>query len=105
MFAKCLPVPVSLVAVVLTIMTNLMFTMYHLYMRRKSEYQTRLLNILFCHLAVTLQACSLLNLATVLSQLGNIIQMNIFHVTPMAMTRTALCFLPTLSTGLKEWVL
>ena len=70
MFAKCLPVLVSVVAVVLTIITNLMFTMYHLYMRRKSEYQTRLLNILFCHLAVTLQCCSLINVLTILSQLG-----------------------------------
>ena len=70
MFVKCLPALVSVVAVVLTIITNLMFTMYHLYMRRKSEYQTRLLNILFCHLALTLQTCSLINLTTVLSHLG-----------------------------------
>ena len=70
MFSKCCLRLVLVVAVVLALLTNLMFSMYHLYMRRKSEYQTRLLNILFCHLAVTLQGSSLLNVATVLSELG-----------------------------------
>ena len=60
---------VLVVAVVLTILTNLMFTIYHLYMRRNSEYQTRLLNVLFCHLAVIFQIASFLFLA-VISDLG-----------------------------------
>ena len=60
---------VLVVAVVLTLLTNLMFSMYHLYMRRNSEYQTRLLNILFCHLAAILQTNSLLHLA-IITDLG-----------------------------------
>ena len=59
------------VAISLAIITNLMFTMYHLYMRRKSEYQQRLLNVLFSHLAVTLQIASFLNILNILTSLGN----------------------------------
>ena len=62
---------VMMVAVSLAIITNLMFTMYHLYMRRKSEYQQRLLNVLFSHLAVTLQIASFLNILNILTSLGN----------------------------------
>ena len=60
---------VLVVALVLTLLTNLMFSMYHLYMRRNSEYQTRLLNILFAHLAAVFQATSFLHLA-IISDLG-----------------------------------
>ena len=68
------------VAVVLAIITNLMFTMYHLYMRRNSEYQTRLLNILFCHLALTLQSASIINVLTVFSQIGKYFQFKFFYL-------------------------
>ena len=57
-------------AVLLAILTNLMFSMYHLYMKRNSEYQTRLLNILFSHLALILQTGSLVNVLAIFSQLG-----------------------------------
>ena len=69
-----------MVAVVLAIITNLMFTMYHLYMRRKSEYQTRLLNILFCHLALTLQSASIINVLTVVSQIGKYFQLKLLSL-------------------------
>ena len=58
-------ISVLVVAIVLTLLTNLMFSMYHLYMRRNSEYQTRLLNILFAHLALVFQASSFLHLAVI----------------------------------------
>ena len=69
---------VLVVAVVLTLLTNLMFSMYHLYMRRNKEYQTRLLNILFCHLAAILQTCSLLHLA-IITDLGEYQQLYDFY--------------------------
>ena len=57
-------------AVILWIITNLMFSLYHLYMKRKSEYQTRLLNILFSHLAIISQTGSLVNILFIFKSLG-----------------------------------
>ena len=62
---------VLVAAMVLAVILNLMFTMYHLYLRSNPNYQHRLLNILFSHLALTLQAGSLVNVLTIFSQLGN----------------------------------
>ena len=62
---------VMVVAISLGVITNLMFTMYHLYIRRKSEYQQRLLNVLFSHLAITLQIASFLNILNILTSLGH----------------------------------
>ena len=60
---------VLVAALVLAVIINLMFTLYHLYLRSNYNYQHRLLNILFCHLAVILQTSSILHLA-ILSDLG-----------------------------------
>ena len=52
--------------VVLCLVINLLFSMYHLYKRRKSEYQHRLLNVLYGHLAMTLQLGTFLNMVIIL---------------------------------------
>ena len=57
-------------AVILWIITNLMFSLYHLYMKRKIEYQTRLLNILFSHLAIISQTGSLVSILFIFTSLG-----------------------------------
>ena len=61
---------VLVLALVLALVINLMFTMYHLYLRSNSNYQHRLLNILFCHLAATLQFGSLINILNIVRSLG-----------------------------------
>ena len=61
-------------ALTLALIINLMFTLYHLYLRTNYNYQHRLLNILFCHLAATLQFGSLLNILNIVRLLGYIIQ-------------------------------
>ena len=61
---------VLVLAIVLAVIINLMFTLYHLYLRSNSEYQHRLLNILFCHLAITLQFGSLINILNIVRSLG-----------------------------------
>ena len=54
----------------LRVIINLMFTLYHLYLRSNCDYQHRLLNILFCHLAITLQFGSLINILNIVRSLG-----------------------------------
>ena len=49
----------------LSLLINVLFTMYHLYMRKKSEYQYRLLNLLYGQLALILQFGSLLNIVII----------------------------------------
>ena len=61
-------------ALTLALIINLMFTLYHLNIRTNYNYQHRLLNILFCHLAATLQFGSLLNILNIVRLLGYIIQ-------------------------------
>ena len=55
-------VSILLITFLLAVMINFLFTMYHLYMRKKSEYQYRLLNLLYGQLALILQFGSLLNI-------------------------------------------
>ena len=66
---------VLVLAIVLAVIINLMFTLYHLYLRSNSDYQHRLLNILFCHLAITLQSGSLINILNIIRSLG----LEIYH--------------------------
>ena len=61
---------VLVAALVLAVIINLMFTLYHLYLRSNYNYQHRLLNILFCHLAITLQFGSLINILNIVRSLG-----------------------------------
>ena len=49
----------------LSLLINVLFTMYHLYMRKKSEYQYRLLNLLYGQLALILQLGSFLNIVII----------------------------------------
>ena len=63
---------VLVVSIVLAITINLMFSMYHLYLRSNLDYQHRLLNILFCHLAITLQSGSLINILNIVRSLGHL---------------------------------
>ena len=66
---------VLVVSIVLAFTINLMFSMYHLYLRSNLDYQHRLLNILFCHLAITLQSGSLINILNIIRSLG----LEIYH--------------------------
>ena len=61
---------VLVVALGLAVIINLMFTMYHLYLRSNPNYQHRLLNILFSHLAASLQLGSLINILNITRSLG-----------------------------------
>ena len=61
---------VLVAAIVLAVIINLMFSMYHLYLRSNCDYHHRLLNILFCHLAATLQLGSLINILNIVRSLG-----------------------------------
>ena len=63
-------------ALTLALIINLFFTMYHLYLRTNYNYQHRLLNILFSHLAATLQFASLLNILNIVRLLG----LEIYHL-------------------------
>ena len=67
---KATVIVVLAVALILALVINLMFTMYHLYLRSNSNYQHRLLNILFSHLAATLQFGSLINILNIVRSLG-----------------------------------
>ena len=67
---KATVIVVLAVAMILALVINLMFTMYHLYLRSNSNYQHRLLNILFSHLAATLQFGSLINILNIVRSLG-----------------------------------
>ena len=60
---------VIFLTILLSVMINFLFTMYHLYMRSKSEHQYRLLNVLYCHLALILQFGSVLNIINILRSL------------------------------------
>ena len=51
------------------IMINTTYTFYHLYMRKKIEFESRMLNILYAHIAVLLQLGSLINLLLILHEL------------------------------------
>ena len=66
---------VLVVSLVLALVINLMFTMYHLYLRSNCDLQHRLLNILFYHLAATLQTGSILNILNIVRSLG----LEIYH--------------------------
>ena len=61
---------VLVVALVLAVIINLMFTMYHLYLRSNYNYQHRLLNILFSHLAASLQLGTIINIINIARSLG-----------------------------------
>ena len=61
---------VLVAALVLAVIINLMFTMYHLYLRSNYNYQHRLLNILFSHLAASLQLGSIINVLNIVRSLG-----------------------------------
>ena len=58
-------VSILLITFLLSFLINFLFTMYHLYMRKKSEYQYRLLNLLYGQLALILQCGSLLNIVII----------------------------------------
>ena len=57
---------IILLTLTLSVVINFLFTMFHIYMRRKSEYQFRLLNVLYSHLALILQFGTLLNMINIL---------------------------------------
>ena len=44
------------------IMINITYTFYHLYMRKKIEFESRMLNILYSHIAFIMQLGSIINL-------------------------------------------
>ena len=48
------------------IMINITYTFYHLYMRKKIEFESRMLNILYSHIAFILQLGSIINLILIL---------------------------------------
>ena len=48
------------------IMINITYTFYHLYMRKKIEFESRLLNILYSHIAFIMQLGSITNLILIL---------------------------------------
>ena len=57
---------IILLTLTLSVVINFLFTMFHLYMRSKSEYQLRLLNVLYSHLALILQFGTLVNMINIL---------------------------------------
>ena len=57
------------VVIIIIILIQLIYTMYHLYMNKKIEYKSRLLNILYSHLAMILQASSITELFLILDDL------------------------------------
>ena len=62
-------VSILLITFLLSLLINFLFTMYHLYMRKKSDYQYRLLNLLYGQLALILQFGSLLNIVIIVRSL------------------------------------
>ena len=58
-------VSLLVITLLLSLLINVLFTMYHLYMRKKSEYQYRLLNLLYGQLALILQLGSFLNIVII----------------------------------------
>ena len=57
---------IILLTLILSVVINFLFTMFHLYMRSKSEYHLRLLNVLYSHLALILQFGTLVNMTNIL---------------------------------------
>ena len=51
------------------IMINITYTFYHLYMRKKIEFESRMLNILYSHIAFIMQLGSIINLIIILQTL------------------------------------
>ena len=90
--------------VLLCLVINLLFSMYHLYKRRKSEYQHRLLNVLYGHLAMTLQLGTFLNMVIILRCLLHLENEMLTVVVELCRTCQVLVgFLQ--STLLGEWML
>ena len=54
------------VVILMIIFINIIYLLFHLYMRKKNEFETRLLNILYSHLAVWYQVGSLVNFFLIL---------------------------------------
>ena len=48
------------------IMINITYTFYHFYMRKKIEFESRMLNILYSHIAFIMQLGSIFNLILML---------------------------------------
>ena len=58
------------IVIVLIILINLTYTLYHLYMKKKAEFSNRLLNVLYSHVAIYIQIGSLINFFLILYSLG-----------------------------------
>ena len=51
-----------LLVIVMILMINWMYSVYHIFMGKKVEFASRLLNVLYAHLAIWLQVGSFINL-------------------------------------------
>ena len=58
------------------LVTNLVYTMYHLYMRRLPDSQSRLLNVFYSHVAILLQIGSFFSVLLLLQSL-DLLQLNV----------------------------
>ena len=52
--------------ILMILMINWMYSVYHIFMRKKVEFASRLLNVLYSHLAIWLQIGSFINLFIVI---------------------------------------
>ena len=58
------------IVIVLIILINVTYILYHLYMRKKTEFSNRLLNVLYSHVATYIQIGSFVNFLLILHSLG-----------------------------------
>ena len=58
------------------LVTNVVYTMYHLYMRKLPDSQSRLLNVFYSHVAILLQIGSFFSVLLLLQSL-NLLELNI----------------------------
>ena len=58
------------VVIVLIILINITYILYHLYMKKKTEFSNRLLNVLYSHVATYIQIGSFVNFLLILHSLG-----------------------------------
>lgn len=57
------------VVIVLIILINISYILYHLYMKKKTEFSNRLLNVLYSHVAIYIQIGSFVNFLLILHSL------------------------------------
>ena len=57
------------IVIVLIILINISYILYHLYMKKKTEFSNRLLNVLYSHVAIYIQIGSFINFLLILHSL------------------------------------